>query len=104
MYISDRDDNLLATPQRSIDQYHDNVTRTIAANNESIIQNCPSGQNSNYKSCFNCPQYFNVYTLRCDSCPNDQFNPNNRTCLEKKKRYSNLNDSYWTANNISRVI
>lgn len=63
IYISNNDNNLMATPNRSIDDYHNNITNTIQNNPNAIIVNCQDpAQYSNYKQCFPCGagQYFNV--------------------------------------------
>ena len=40
IYISENEDKLMATRDKSIDDYHEDVTDKINSNPEAIIQNC----------------------------------------------------------------
>lgn len=60
IYIPQREDNLLATPKVTIQDYKNNITETIKKNPEAIIGYCDSKLNSNYKSCIPCDNLFNV--------------------------------------------
>lgn len=63
IYISTNENRLLATPARSIADYHDNITKTIQNNPNAVVINCDATTDySNYQQCFPCAstEYFNV--------------------------------------------
>ena len=61
----------MATPYVSIEEYEQSVKDKVASNPDAIILNCENEADySNYESCFPCAEgeYFNVQTLKCDTC------------------------------------
>ena len=61
----------MATPYVSLEDYEQSVKDKVKENPDAIIMNCEKETDySNYESCFNCAsdEYFNVQTLKCDTC------------------------------------
>ena len=93
IYISPNENKLLATPNRTIPQYHDNVTATIQNNPQAVLVNCPDPtQYSDYKSCITCAanEYFNVETFRCEQCLHN-YDPVTKLCKIVTTNFTNLN-------------
>lgn len=95
IYISTNENRLLATPARSIDDYHNNITKTIANNPNAIVVNCDQVTDySNYQQCFPCAsnEYFNVETFKCVQCVSPNvINPTNNLCEAPSSTFTNLN-------------
>ena len=82
----------MATPTRTIDDYHNNITNTIQNNPNALVVNCQDpAQYSNYKQCFPCAtnQYFNVETFQCDTCPYE-VDSVTRLCKQPAYLFTNL--------------
>ncbi len=53
IYISTNDNNLMATPVMSIDDYHAEIARKIK-DPEAVVLLCKATEYSDYTKCFNC--------------------------------------------------
>lgn len=70
IYISTNENNLMATPVTSIDDYHAEIEQMMKDNPEAVIILCKKTEYSDYQKCINCStnEYFNVETKKCQIC------------------------------------
>ena len=84
VYISENSDRLMATPHVSIEDYEQTVEEK-KNNSDVIVEVCENNSYSNFEECFPCAEeeYFNVETLKCDTCDGELNNETSKCDLKE---------------------